>query len=74
MNIGNVICVSFMTIFQQAIKEQFHVPMGAFDGAEVCELIGPYIISIISESINFKSIGPYRDDGLAVLKSATGSE
>ena len=48
--------------------------MGALDGAEVCELIGPYIISTINESIKFESIGLYRDDGLAVLKSATGSE
>ena len=48
--------------------------MGALDGAEVCELIGSYIISTINESITFESIGLYRDDGLAVLKSATGSE
>ena len=48
--------------------------LGAFDGAEVCELIGLCIISSINESIKFESIGLYRDDGLAVLKSATGSE
>ena len=43
-------------------------------GAEVCELIGLCIISTINESINFESIGIYRDDGPAVFKSATGSE
>ena len=48
--------------------------MGAFDGAEVCELIGLCIISTINESINFDRIGLYRDDDLALLKSATGSE
>ena len=35
---------------------------------------GLYIISTINESIKFESIGLYRDDGLAELKSATGSE
>ena len=59
---------------KKEIKKQFDVSMGAFDGAEVCELIGLYIISIINESINFESIGLYRDDGLAVSKSETGSE
>ena len=59
---------------KKEIKKQFDVSMGAFDGAEVCELIGLYIISTIKESIKFESIGLYRDDGLAVLKSATGSE
>ena len=56
------------------IKKQFDVSMGPFDGAEVCELIGLCIISTINESIKFESISLYRDDGLAVLKSATGSE
>ena len=59
---------------KKEIKKQFDVSMGAFDGAEVCELIGLCIISTINEGIKFESIGPYRDDGLAVLKSATGSE
>ena len=40
----------------------------------VCELIGLYIISTINKSINFESIGLYKGDGQAVLKSATGSE
>ena len=59
---------------KKEIKKQFYVSMGAFDGAEVCELIGLYIISTINESIKYESIGLYKDDGLAVFKSATGSE
>ena len=30
---------------KKEIKKQFYVSMGAFDGAEVCELIGLCIIS-----------------------------
>ena len=48
--------------------------MCQFNGAEVCELIGIYIISSINESIKCESIRLYRGDGLAVLKSSTGSE
>ena len=59
---------------KKEIKKQFDVSMGAFDGAEVCELIGLCIFSTINESIKFESIGLYIDDGLAVLKSATGSK
>ena len=55
-------------------KKKFHVSMGVFSRAEVCELFGLHIHSTIKESINFESIGPYKDDGLAVLKSATGRE
>ena len=59
---------------QEINLKQFDDSMSVFDRAEVCELIGLCILSTINESINFESIGLYRDDGLAVLNSATGSE
>ena len=70
---------SYMTTMEtcgprRKLEKQFYVSMGAFDYAEVCELIGLCIISTINEGICLESIGHYRDDGLTVLKSATGSE
>ena len=59
---------------KKEIKKLFDVSMGEFDGAEVYELIGLYNISTINESIKVESIVFYRDDGLAVLRSETGSE
>ena len=47
--------------------------MGANHGAEICERVGLYILTEIHKNINFTSIGLYRDDGLAVIRSATGS-
>ena len=47
--------------------------MGAYDGAEVCELVGLYILTQLQKTIQVHSIGLYRDDGLAVLKRASGS-
>ena len=47
--------------------------MGANDGAEICELVGLYILTEIHENIDFTSVGLYRDDGLAVIRSTSGS-
>ena len=57
------------------IKKQsnnFDVTMGSYDGAEVCELIGILMLSLVGSKYNPNNIGLYRDDGLAVFKN-TGS-
>ena len=41
----------------------FDVTVGAYDGAEVCKLVGTYVLSLISEKYNKKDFGFYRDDG-----------
>ena len=46
--------------------------MGAYDGAEVCELVGTYLLSLIAEKYNKADIGLYRDDGLAIFKNTSG--
>ena len=46
--------------------------MGSYDGAEVCELGGTYILNSLSNFIEKTDIGLYRDDGLLVLKNAKG--
>ena len=43
----------------------FDVPMGSFHGAEVCDLVGLYILSRLKSVFN--SCGLFRDDGLAVV-------
>ena len=40
----------------------FDVTMGAFDGAEVYELVEPYILSLIAVKYNTNVIGLYGDD------------
>ena len=44
------------------------MPMGSFDGSEVCELVGTYMLSQITMVIRSSDIGLYRDDGLGVMK------
>ena len=50
------------------------VRMGAYNGAEICELIGIFILSLLSKHINKNHIGLYRDDGLATLKNTSAAE
>ena len=52
----------------------FDVTMGAYDGAEVCELVGIFMLNKISEKYNKNDLGLYRDDGLAVFKNISGPE
>ena len=44
--------------------------MGAYDGAEVAELTGLYILEKMKKIIKPTNIGLYRDDGLAVVQGS----
>ena len=43
--------------------------MGAYDGAEVCELVGTSLLCKLSLKCNKNNIGLYRDDDLAIFKN-----
>ena len=45
--------------------------MGAYDGAEVCELVGSFLLYALSLKYNQTNIGLYRDDGLAVFRNVS---
>ena len=44
--------------------------MGAYDGAEIAEFVGLYILSKLEKIIPQENIGLYRDDGLCVVKGS----
>ena len=48
--------------------------MRAYDGAEVCELVGIFILYQLSRIYNKNDIGLYRDDGLAVFRNTSGPQ
>ena len=52
----------------------FDVTMGAYDGAEVCELVGTYLLNLIGQKWDKNEVGLYRDDGLAISKNRSGPE
>ena len=43
--------------------------MGSFDGTEICELVGPYILYILSTKYGGNHNGLYRNDGLACFEN-----
>ena len=51
----------------------FDVAMGCYDGAEVCELVGVFILNQLPERCRKRDIRLYRDDGLAVFRGMSGS-
>ena len=48
--------------------------MESYDGAEVCELTGIFMLSLIGSKYNPNNIGLYRDDGLAVFKNTSSPQ
>ena len=46
----------------------------SFDGAEVCELIGLFLLNNLSEKYGKNNVGLYRDDGLVLLRNASGPQ
>ena len=55
-------------------ESNFDVSIGAYDGAEVCELIGIFMLSLLSKHIKKNHNGLYRGDRLATLKNTTCPE
>ena len=52
----------------------FDVPMGCYDGAEICELVGIFILNKLSNITDKNSIGLYRDDSLSVFDKLSGPQ
>ena len=52
----------------------FDVTMGCFDGAEVCQLVGTFVLVTLSKKIPSSDIGLYRDDGLGALWNMPGPQ
>ena len=64
---------------EQAWKEKessgcFDVTMGSYDGAELCELIGVFMQSVLQDVINKEAMGLYRDDELIVLNKGNSQK
>ena len=54
--------------------EHFDFPMGCYDGAEICELIGCYILNQLCTLMGMELVELYRDDGLGIMKKMSGPE
>ena len=52
----------------------FDVTMGSYDGAEVRELVGLYILDILTKEFGHDKIALYRDGGLGCFQNLSGPE
>ena len=55
-------------------ENDFDVPMGCYDGIDVWELVGTYLLSELKVAITIENIGLHRDDGLFLFKKMSRSE
>ena len=68
------ICHQLYIIYIENHSDMFDVTMGSFDRAEVCKLIGLFLLNILSEKYGKNNVGLYRDDGLVLLRNANGPQ
>ena len=53
---------------------EFDVTMGSYDGTEVCEIVGLFMLDMPSKLFEENSIGLYRDDGLSIFRNYNGHQ
>ena len=56
------------TLWQKVSNPEFDMSMGSEDGAEVCELVGFFMLNNLEEIMPKENFGIYRDDGLSVVE------
>ena len=47
-------------------------PLNSFDGVEICELVGLYLLDKLSKLLGLINVDLYRYDRLALIKDANG--
>ena len=53
-------------------EDDFDVPTGCYDGAEVCKIFGTYFLNQMKVFIVKENMGLYRDGGLGIFKNMSG--
>ena len=60
------------TVWMKKGESLFDVTMGSHDGAEICELVGLYLLHQMRQKFPSIDFGLYRDDGLGCYKKKPG--
>ena len=55
-------------------NSDFNVTVGSYYGAEWCELVGIYLLNLLTIEFGKHSIGLYRDDGLSYFQGISGQD
>ena len=54
--------------------QHFDITEGSFDGSEIFDLVGLYLLNQFEDIITNRSVGVYRYDGLVVVHKCSGHE
>jgi hypothetical protein len=46
--------------------------VGSYDGAEICDLVGLYMLNVLINEFGKERVGLYRDDALVLIKGKSG--
>ena len=57
---------------QKDTSVEFDVTMVNYDGTEVYEIVGLFMLDMLSKLFEKNSIGLYRDDGLSIFRNYNG--
>ena len=68
-------CISILSdldgnTWTKADNNSFDVPMGSYMGAEICDLVGLYLLNDLGKIAEANGIGLYRDDGLMITNKS----
>ena len=60
--------------WEKTNNPDFDVTMGSYDGAEICELVGLFLLNQMKGKFRRLEFGLYRDDGLGCTSNMTGTQ
>ena len=56
------------------MESYFDVKMGSYDGAEICEMVGIYILTRLAAIFKKSDCGLHRVNGLLILRNVNGQQ
>ena len=62
------------TFAKKSDNGEFDVQMGCFDSAEVCEIVGVYILNLLKFLMRKQNVSLYHYDVLGILRNSSGPE
>ena len=62
------------TLVKEKNGKLLRLDNGSYGGAEICELVGIYILTRLATIIKKNDCGLYRDDGLVILRNVNGQQ
>ena len=62
------------SIWVKKENEEFDITMGSNDGAEICELVGLFLLNEMTKALGPNKAGLYRDDSLCCSRGMSGPD